>query len=100
MNKFVIMHLRLRLAQHGRTAGSFVYDDALGAHIYGGKRMGQKEFNAFMRSRDWQRLIELEGATNVVPQVLINDMRKAQEGLAVKRAQKRQAKTQLALIPA
>lgn len=100
MNKFVIMHLRYRLAQHGRTAGRFVYDDALGAYIYDGKRLGQKEFNAFMRSRDWQRLVELEGAATVVPQVLINNMQAAQAGLAEKRLQKRQAKTSLAIIAA
>lgn len=98
MNKFYIVHLRYRLGTHPKTSGAFVYDEDLGAFIYGGRLMGQKEFNAFMRSREWQRLMELESAVNIAPQVLINNMQAAQAGLSESRARKRMAKTSLALV--
>ena len=44
-----------------RTAGDFVFSEQYGRHLLHGGALSIDEFNAFVRSREWDRLIERHG---------------------------------------
>lgn len=59
----VLITLRgLSETTHPRTVGDFIWHEASGRHLLRGQPFTAQEFNEFAASREWDRIIEREGA--------------------------------------
>jgi len=59
----VLITLRgLSETTHPRTVGEFIWHEASGRHLLQGRPFSAEEFNTFAASREWDRMIEREGA--------------------------------------
>jgi len=47
---------------HPRTVGDFIWHEASGRHLLRGQPFTAEQFNDFAASREWDRIIEREGA--------------------------------------
>jgi hypothetical protein len=59
----VLITLRgLSETTHPRTVGEFIWHEASGRHLLRGQPFTAEQFNDFAASREWDRMIEREGA--------------------------------------